>query len=105
MQEIQHQLIGFSGLGILVIGLVIITILLVIGLKENDDIARKERFIRAAGALFGGLIIIMELLWYLSVIPSTTAPMTYQDVIIITGLSSIGGLIIGISCYFPIGRE
>jgi hypothetical protein len=105
LQEVQQQMVSFNGLGILVTGLIIITILLVIGLRENDDIARKERFIRAAGVIFGALIIITELLWYLSVIPSTTTPMTYEDVLIITGLSSIGGLIIGISCYLPIGRE
>jgi len=98
-------LFGFSGLGFLIIGLVIITILLVIGLRENDDIARKQRFIRAAGVIFGVLIIIMELLWYLSVVPSVTTPMTFEDVLFITGMSSIGGLIIGISCYLPIGKE
>jgi len=105
MQEIRHRLIGFNGLGILIIGLVIITILLVIGLREKTDITRKQRFIRAAGVIFGVLIIIMELLWYLSVVPSATALMTFEDVLFITGVSSIGGLIIGISCYLPMGRE
>ena len=104
LQEVQQQMFGFSGLGILFIGLVIITILLVIGLRENEDIVRKARFIRSAGIISGVLIIIMELLWCMTWVVATIAPMTFEDVLIITAMSSIGGLIIGVSCYYPIKR-
>ncbi len=104
MQQEAQQMFGISGIGILGMGLVIVIVLLVIGFREKEDVFRKERFIRAAGVVLGVLIIVTGFTWYSTVVAVATTPMTFEDVLIITGFSSIGGLISGISCYFPINK-
>ena len=104
MQQEAQQMFGISAIGILGMGLVIVIVLLVIGLREKEDVFRKERFIRAAGVVLGVLIIVTGLSWYGTVAARATTPMTFEDVLILTGISSIGGLISGISCYFPINE-
>ena len=76
----------------------------VIGFREKEDFLMKERDIRVVGIIFGVLIIVTGLFWYSTVVSVATTPMTFEDVLILTGISSIGGLISGISFYFPINE-
>jgi membrane-associated HD superfamily phosphohydrolase len=101
MQEAQ-QMFSISGIGIIGMGLVIIIVLLVIGFREKEDLLKRERFIRVAGILFGLLIIVTGFTWVEYVRTAYLMPLSLGAVIILTVVSSIGGLISGISCYIPI---
>ena len=104
MQQEAQQMFGISGIGILGMGFIIIVVLLVIGFREKEDLLKKERYSRGAGILLGALIIVTGLTWYSTVVAVATTPMTFEDVLILTGISSIGGLISGISGYLPINK-
>jgi membrane-associated HD superfamily phosphohydrolase len=101
MQEAQ-QMFSISGFGILGMGLVIIIVLLVVGFREKEDLLKKERFIRVAGILFGLLIIVTGCIWTEYMRTAYFMPLSFGSLIILTIVSSIGGLISGISCYIPI---
>jgi len=103
MQEAQ-QMFSINGFGILGMGLVIIIVLLVIGFREKDNILRKIRFYRVAGILLGLLIIVTGFTWFSYLAGTAITFLTIEDVIILTSLSSIGGLISGISCYYDFGQ-
>ncbi len=101
MQESQ-VMFGFSGPGILGIGFVIAILLIVIGFREKGDFLRKVRFVRAGGVLLGLMIIVTGVAWYGYLLMTT--PLTLTDVIILTAISSFGGLVTGISSYYPISQ-
>ena len=103
MQESQ-VMFGFSGPGILGIGFVIAILLIVIGFREKEDFLRKVRYVRSGGILFGIMIIVTGLIVYGYLVVTMSLSMTLQDVIIATLVSSMGGLIIGISSYYPISQ-
>jgi uncharacterized membrane protein len=100
-QEIQ-QMFGVSGVGILVVGFGIALLLIVIGFREKKDYLKRVRFLRAGGILLGLMFIVTGVTWYGYLVVTTSTPLTLGDVISLTGISSVGGLIIGISSYFPI---
>jgi hypothetical protein len=103
MQEAQ-QMFSISGFGTLGMGLVIILVLLLIGLREKENILRKVRFYRAAGILLGLLVIVTGFAWFSYLAATVTTPLTIEDVIILTSVSSGGGLISGISCFYEFGQ-
>jgi hypothetical protein len=104
MQESQ-VMFGLSGPGILGIGYLIAILLIVIGYKEKEDIHKRVRYIRMGGVLFGIMIIVTGLTVYGYLVTVMFLVMTLQDVFILALVSSIGGLIIGISCYYPISQQ
>ncbi len=101
LQESQ-VMFAFSGPGILGIGFVIAILLIVIGFRERTEYHRRVRFLRTGGILFGVMIIITGTTLYGYLATTIMTPMTFQDVLILSGISSFGGLIIGISIYYPV---
>ena len=104
MQDIQVMFI-VSGPGIIVIGFVIAILLVVIGFREKGDFQRRCRYIRFGGILFGTMFIVSVLTTYVYLIALQAYTMTLQGAIIVTLNSSIGGLIIGISGYYPFKQK
>ena len=104
MQEAQ-VMFGLSGPGIIVTGFVIAFLLVVIGFREKGDFQRRSRYIRSGGILLGVMFIVSVLITYGYLVALQAYTMTLQGVIIVTLNSSIGGLIIGISGYYPIRQK
>ncbi|MGY5881938.1 MAG: hypothetical protein RTV31_16950 [Candidatus Thorarchaeota archaeon] len=102
-QTIQ-QMFSITGFGLLGPGFIIVILFFVIGLREKDDILRKIRFYRIAGILLGLMIIISGITVFVHRVATSPMPMTIEEVIILTSISSIGGLISGISCYYDFGQ-
>ena len=94
---------GFSAPGIIGVGFAIAILLIVIGLRERDDYLRKVRFVRAGGMLLGIMIIVTVVTVYAHLVTMGLI-MKLQDVITLALVSSFGGLIIGISGYYPISQ-
>jgi hypothetical protein len=103
MQDVQ-VMVSPSGLGILGTGFIIAILLVVIGLRERDDFSRRVRYIRSGGILFGFMIIVTGFTVYAYLVAVMTLIMALQDVFILTLVSSIGGLIMGISGYYPFSQ-
>ena len=103
MQDMQ-VMFGPSGLGILGTGFLIAILLVAIGLREKEDFSKRVRYIRSGGILFGTMIIVTVFTVYAYLVAVMTLIMTLQDVFILTLVSSIGGLIIGISGYYPLSQ-
>jgi hypothetical protein len=97
-------MIVFSPVGFMIIGFVIAILLIVMGFREKRDYARKVRLVRAGGVLLGLMIIATGLIWYGYLASVAVVRLDFEDVFMLTLLSSIGGLIIGISSYIPIGQ-
>ena len=93
---------SLSGPGIIMIGFIIAILLIAIGFREKGDFQRRSRYIRSGGILLGAMFIVSVLTTYVFLIALQAYTMTLQGVIIVTLNSSIGGLIIGISAYYPI---
>jgi cellobiose-specific phosphotransferase system component IIC len=94
---------GFSAPGIIGFGFAIAIILIIIGLREKDDYFRKVRYIRSGGIIFGIMIIVTVVIVYAHLVTMGLI-MKLQDVITLALVSSFGGLIIGISGYYPISQ-
>ena len=103
MQESQ-QMFVISPVGILAAGFVIAVLLIIIGFREKSDYSRKVKLIRAGGILLGLMIIATGLTWYGYLAFTSSTPLALEDVVILTLVSSIGGLISGISSYIPISQ-
>ncbi len=103
MQDAQ-VMFGFSAPGILGIGYFIAIILIVIGLREKDDFQKKVRYLRSGGILFGIMIIVTIVAIYAYLVTTLMLIMTLPDVITLALVSSLGGLIIGVSGYYPISE-
>ncbi len=93
---------GPSGPGILGIGFVIAIILIILGYREKEDFLKKVRYVRSGGILFGIMILISGLIVYGYLVATMAYSLTLGDVMILTLVSSLGGLIIGIAGYYPI---
>ncbi|MHA2142829.1 MAG: hypothetical protein ACXADD_15190 [Candidatus Thorarchaeota archaeon] len=103
LQEVQ-VMAGLSAPGILGFGFFIAVLLIIIGIREREDYPRRVRYIRSGGILFGLMIVVTGFTVYGYLVAVIGLIMTLQDVIILTMVSSIGGLIIGISGYYPISQ-
>jgi len=103
MQEMQ-QMFAISPVPILTAGFMIAILLIVIGFREKSDYSRKTRLMRAGGILLGLMIIATGLTWYGYLASTSSTPLALEDVVILTLVSSIGGLISGISSYIPISQ-
>jgi uncharacterized membrane protein YesL len=101
MQEMQ-QMVGFSAIGILGIGFGIAIILLILGLLEKSNHSKKVHLIRAGGFLIGLMIIITGLMWYFPLATAGTHILVFEDILSLTVISSLGGLVSGVSCFIPI---
>ena len=104
MQEMQ-QMFAITPVPILVAGFVAAILLMLIGFREKSDYSSKARLIRAGGILFGLMMIATGLTWFGYLASTSSTPLTFEDVIILTLVSSIGGLISGISRYMPINQQ
>jgi len=93
-----------SPLGILAFGFMIAILLIIIGFREKSDYLRKVKLIRAGGILLGLMMIATGLTWYGYPASTSSMPLILEDVVILTLVSSIGGLISGISSYIPINQ-
>jgi hypothetical protein len=93
---------SFSAVGILGLGFVIAIVLLILGLMEKTDYSKRVRMSRAGGILLGLMVIATGLTWYGYVVLTSSIPLTIVDVVILTLVAAIGGLISGISCCIPI---
>ncbi|TFG29277.1 hypothetical protein EU527_16150 [Candidatus Thorarchaeota archaeon] len=102
MEQQVQQMFSFSGIGILGLGFLIAIVLLVLGLIEKTDYSKRVRMIRAGGILLGLMVISAGLTWYGYLAVSSSVLLTFGDVIVLTLVSSIGGLISGVSCYISI---
>lgn len=100
MQEFQ-QMFGFSAVGILGTGFVITILLMAIGLREKDDLPRRVRVLRAGGVLLGLMMIVTGFTWYAYFVYSYP-PYHIESVIILTIISSVGGLISGVASCIPL---
>ncbi|TFF94968.1 hypothetical protein EU546_04180 [Candidatus Thorarchaeota archaeon] len=68
------------------------------GVREQTDMVKKSRLMRMGGSLLGFTIILVGVLWYATRIGfSGYAQMGLEDIVLLTVLSSIGGIIIGFS--------
>lgn len=103
MQEMQ-QMFAISPVGILAFGFVIAILLIIIGFREKSDYSRKAGLMRAGGILLGLMMIATGLTWYGYLASTSSTPLTFEDVVILTLVSSIGGLISGISSYIQINQ-
>ncbi|MFW9800976.1 MAG: hypothetical protein ACFFD9_11110 [Candidatus Thorarchaeota archaeon] len=92
---------GFSAVGILGTGFVITILLIVIGLREKDDSLRRARFLRAGGVLLGLMIIVTGFTWYAYFV-YPYPPYHIESVIILTFISSLGGLVSGVASCIPL---
>jgi hypothetical protein len=104
MLQDAQIMFGFSAPGILGIGYFIAIILIVIGLREKDDFQKKVRYLRSGGILCGIMIILTIFSIYAYLVTVLMLIMTLTDLITLTVVSSVGGLIIGISGYYPISE-
>ncbi|MFX1266146.1 MAG: hypothetical protein ACFFH0_12240 [Promethearchaeota archaeon] len=90
--------------GILGLGFFIAILLIIIGIREREDYPRRVRYIRSGGILFGIMIVVTGFTVYGYLVAVRGLIMNLQDVIILTLVSSIGGLITGISGYYPLSQ-
>lgn len=102
MQEMQPMIV-LTPVGFLLSGFAIALLLIVMGFREKRDYARKVRLVRAGGILLGLMIIITGLSWY-GFLAFVAVHLIFEDVVMLTLLSSIGGLIIGASSCIPISQ-
>jgi hypothetical protein len=84
--------------GILGMLAIIATILVVLGFNEKNDLVRRIRLLRSGVALIGLTLVLTGFLWYahlaLIYIP---LPLYIEDIIILTLLSTCGGVAMGIA--------
>lgn len=104
MQEMQ-QMFAITPVPILAAGFIVAILLIIIGFRERSDYSSKVRLIRAGGILLGLMMIATGLTWFGYLTSTSSTPLTFEDVVIPTLVSSIGGLISGISRYMPIDQE
>jgi hypothetical protein len=90
---------------ILGIGFVIAILLIMIGYREKENIRRRVRYLRMGGVFFGIMVIVTGLTVYGYLVMVVSLIMFLQDVVILSMVSSFGGVIIGISCYYPISQQ
>jgi len=90
--------------GILTAGFMIAILLIIIGFREKSACSRKVRLIRAGGILLGLMMISTGFTWFGYLASTSSTPLAFEDVVILTLVSSIGGLISGISSYIPINQ-
>lgn len=97
MQESQI-IISVSLPTIFAVLFLIALILCFIGVREQTDIVKKSRLMKMGGTLFGFTIILVGFLWYATHLGYLGyAQMRLEDILLLTGSSSIGGIIIGFS--------
>ena len=77
-------------------------VLLILGLMEKTNYSRRVRMIRSGGILLGLMVVATGLTWYGYIVLTSSLPLTIGDVVILTLVAAIGGLISGISCCIPI---
>ncbi len=95
---------GFSAVGILGTGFVITILLILIGLREKDDSLRRVRFLRAGGVLLGLMIVVTGFTWYAYFV-YPYPPHHLEDVVLLTMISSVGGLISGVASCISIVQQ
>jgi len=86
---------------LLMIGFAIAVLFLVIGYRERVDLSKRERSIRIGLVLLGLMVIVTPLSWYGSLaIVDSVVQMGIGEIVILTTLVTIGGIIIGASLQF-----
>jgi hypothetical protein len=84
--------------GLLATLLVFAILLIVLGLWEKSNPARKRTPIRIGMMLIGIVILLTGFLWYVSLatiyIP---LPIYMQDIVLLTLFSAVGGVVIGVA--------
>jgi len=103
MQEMQ-QMFAISPVGILAAGFAAAILLIAIGFREKSDYSSKVKLIRAGGILLGLMMIATGLSWFGYIASTSSTSLTFEDVVILTLVSSIGGVISGVSRYMPINQ-
>ncbi|MFW9887357.1 MAG: hypothetical protein ACFFER_04205 [Candidatus Thorarchaeota archaeon] len=103
LQEVQ--VMGTPSIPIILgFGFFIAILLIIIGIIEREDYPRRVRYIRSGGILFGIMIVVTGITVYGYLVAVSGLIMNLQDVINLASVSSIGGLIIGISGYYPLSQ-
>jgi len=100
MQEMQ-QMFGVSFVGVIGTGFVIAVLLLLFGFREKRDPVRRARLLRAGGVLLGLMVIVTGFTWFTYFV-YPYPPLGLEDVITLTLVSSVGGLIIGVASCIPL---
>lgn len=98
--------VGVSMPALLILGFVIAIILLIFGFMEKKNPLRKKRLLAAGTILFGIMIVAVPLSWYgYWAIASGGILVNISDIVIITFLSLIGGIIISFGIEFNRAKE
>jgi len=77
---------------------IIATILIVLGFREKNNLARKIRFVKSGIALIGLTIVLAGFLWYASwALVYVALPMRIEDIVLLTIFSTGGGVAMGVA--------
>jgi len=77
---------------------IIATLLIVLGFKEKNDLARRIRLLRWGVALIGMTLVLTGFLWYAYwALVHVPLAVSLEDIIILTLFSTVGGVAMGMA--------
>jgi hypothetical protein len=89
---------------LLMMGFAVAVLFIILGYRERVDITKREKSIRIGLGLLGLMVIVTPLSWYGSLaIIGGVVQMRIGEILLLTTLAALGGVIVGVSIYF--GRK